>query len=651
MSAQTPHCYEFGDFRLDTKEKILFRDNQPIALRPKVFETLQVFVEHAGNLLGKDELIQTIWKDQFVEESNLTFTIKMLRRALNDDVHRPQFIETVPRRGYRFIAEVKPRFDTIPVKTEIAQTKPSANRFTRSPYLWLVAIAILLVITVVVVVQFARGNRGPSSSAPILSAAFKSAKLINPGSDVRAAITPDGKYVAYTNETGGKESIWLRQLETSENIQIVPPTDEQYLGLVISHDGNSLYFVRKTRTEPPTAAIYRVMTFGGIPVKIAEKTEGTVSVSPDDRQLSFMRCNYRDDDFCSLLTVDANGQNERRLLTRRRPIRLAGAQFSPDGRSIAFASGQSMNGGSEFELMLLDLATGAESLISPKTFFNITSLKWLVGGEGLLFTAIEILDGPRRIWQVSRISGEVKALTSDATNYEDISLDKTGAKLVATNVSNTFHLYIAPREDLNKTISLAAARTFSFGANGKILYAGDDGDIWMMNYDGGEQRQLTNSPYKDTTPCISSDGRYIFFASARSGSMQIWRMNADGSNQLQITHREGGRPIFITPDQHWVYFLSWLHGNLWKVSTEGAEESQVSGERIWRAAMSPDGKLLAYVFRAQDATDQFKLAVMSLESLKVSQSFPSTSPDSTISPIVWEPDSQSFDYFVHDTQN
>src|SRR5262249_5044452 len=99
MSAQRPHCYEFGNFRLDTKEKILFRDNQPIALRPKVFETLRVFVEHAGRLLEKDELMQQIWKDQFVEESNLTFNIKMLRRVLNDDAHQPRFIETVPRRG------------------------------------------------------------------------------------------------------------------------------------------------------------------------------------------------------------------------------------------------------------------------------------------------------------------------------------------------------------------------------------------------------------------------------------------------------------------------------------------------------------------------------------------------------------------------
>src|SRR5689334_12153346 len=107
MSEQIGSIYEFGDFRLDTKAKTLLRVDQPVPLTPKVFETLQFFLEHAGRLLEKDELMQGIWQDRFVEESNLTFNIKMLRKALQDDAQRPRFIETVPCRGYRFIAEVK----------------------------------------------------------------------------------------------------------------------------------------------------------------------------------------------------------------------------------------------------------------------------------------------------------------------------------------------------------------------------------------------------------------------------------------------------------------------------------------------------------------------------------------------------------------
>src|SRR2546422_10306813 len=93
MSAKTGHSYEFENFRLDSSEKILFCDDKPVSLTPKVFDTLQVFVEHAGRLLDKDELMQKIWQDRFVEESNLTFNIKMLRRPLHDAAHQPRPFE------------------------------------------------------------------------------------------------------------------------------------------------------------------------------------------------------------------------------------------------------------------------------------------------------------------------------------------------------------------------------------------------------------------------------------------------------------------------------------------------------------------------------------------------------------------------------
>src|SRR6185436_2625861 len=171
----------------------------------------------------------------------------------------------------------------------------------------------------------ARRNEAESKSVPILSAPFKSAKFVT-GGTVRAVMTPDGKYVAYTSESNGKESIWLRQLETADNIQVVLPTKSQYFGLAISPDGNALYFARRSEGEPHRI-IYRVMTFGGIPEKIAEDTESWIGVAPEGRQISFVRCKHEDADFCSLLLIDVDGKNERRLLTRQRPFRIGDNQF------------------------------------------------------------------------------------------------------------------------------------------------------------------------------------------------------------------------------------------------------------------------------------------------------------------------------------
>lgn len=106
MSQQSNDLYEFEGFRLDLAEKTLTRHGEVVSVTPKVFETLQLFLENAGHLVEKDELIRRLWPDRFVEESNLTFNIKMLRKALGDDATKPCFIETVPKRGYRFIAEV-----------------------------------------------------------------------------------------------------------------------------------------------------------------------------------------------------------------------------------------------------------------------------------------------------------------------------------------------------------------------------------------------------------------------------------------------------------------------------------------------------------------------------------------------------------------
>jgi DNA-binding winged helix-turn-helix (wHTH) protein len=104
ISKEAGPIYEFGDYRLDTSAKVLVRGGEPVALTPKVFDTLQYLMEHAGRLLEKDELMENLWHDRFVEDNNLTFNIKVLRRALHDDAHQPRFIETVPDAGivYRF---------------------------------------------------------------------------------------------------------------------------------------------------------------------------------------------------------------------------------------------------------------------------------------------------------------------------------------------------------------------------------------------------------------------------------------------------------------------------------------------------------------------------------------------------------------------
>jgi len=107
MSLAIGHVYRFGDFKVDTDQKVLLHKDKPRPLTPKVFDTLLVLIENSGRIVEKEKLMSRIWPDTFVEEANLTFNIQQLRKALGDDARHPQFIETVARRGYRFIAHVE----------------------------------------------------------------------------------------------------------------------------------------------------------------------------------------------------------------------------------------------------------------------------------------------------------------------------------------------------------------------------------------------------------------------------------------------------------------------------------------------------------------------------------------------------------------
>ena len=106
-SQQAKRLYEFGPFRIDTADRLLLRDGKPVPLKPKVVDTLLVLIENSGRVLEKDELIKTLWPDSFVEEGNLTQNIYVLRKALNSGAEGASYIETIPRRGYRFVGQVK----------------------------------------------------------------------------------------------------------------------------------------------------------------------------------------------------------------------------------------------------------------------------------------------------------------------------------------------------------------------------------------------------------------------------------------------------------------------------------------------------------------------------------------------------------------
>ena len=119
-SKAVKHFYEFGPFRLDLEQRLLSHEGETVALAPKVFETLVLLIEHKGRVVTKEDMMKTLWPDRYVEESNLTQNIFMLRKILGEGPGKAQYIETIPKRGYRFIGTVKE------TQEEVDQTEEEA---------------------------------------------------------------------------------------------------------------------------------------------------------------------------------------------------------------------------------------------------------------------------------------------------------------------------------------------------------------------------------------------------------------------------------------------------------------------------------------------------------------------------------------------
>ncbi len=641
--------FEFGEFFLDTNERVLLKNGKPVSITPKTFQLLLVLIENHGRIVEKDELMKTVWADSFVEEGNLTYTMRLLRKALADDSQNPRYIETVPRRGYRFIADVRETAnDSLP-----ENAAPSAvfqpvkkDSFERQRFRqFLFPTFIILIVSLIATGFWYSENKTGETDAPVLSAPFASEKLSTNGKVAYAVISSDGKNVIYTNELGGKQSVWIRQLESGNNVQIIPPSDEVYYGLALSPNGNFLYFSRKPRNIEGQADIYRVSIFGGVPAKIVSEAQGWMSISPDGEQISFVRCYYQTDENCSLWTADSSdGENERKLVSRQRPYRIGDNQISPDGRSVAFAVGQSENSANEFSLVEVDIESGEEREMTAQKFFNIKSVAWLPNRNGLLLTARTSHQRNFRIWHILPETREAFPLTNDSEIYSALSINQAASLIVSTQVKRNAKLLHFQTDDPSVKEVLADAAGGSFAPDKKIVYSSDmtgNSEIWSINADGSEQRQLTNDAAEDNKPVVSHDGNFIYFTSNRTGEAHVWRMNADGSDQTQITKNAGGFSLSVSPDGNRVFYQHGKNRTLWSVSTKDGAEVSVLEKEKYHFALSPDGLYTAY---SEKQGEERILMIVSLADKKTAKTFPTPVSKSRILEIAFLPDRKSIAY-------
>ena len=588
-------AFEFGGFVLDCQEQALLRDGKPVSLTPKAFLLLKTLVENQGRVIPKNELMEAVWPDSFVEEGNLSFTAYFLRKTLGDSSDAPRFIETVPRRGYKFIAPVTPvtvERKELNAEGSVSTADRSVDNNARQRRLALVLAAAAILFVAAFGIWFVTGAWS-DRAVPLLSEPFSVEQLSTSGNSAQAAISPDGKFVVYSDEAGEKQSLWLKNLDTSESVQIVPPSEDEYLGLTFSHGGSSIYFVRLPAGVHGLPSLYRIETVGGVPVKLADNVGKRISLTSDDRQMAFPRCRYRKDDFCSVVIADASGGNERKIMGTENGVHIGDVRFSPDGRALAVAAGRSYNDKNDSNIFEIDPETGRRRDIFEERFAEVGTLEWTPDGSGILFSASDFQDGKASIYLADRTTGKLKQLTRDAASYQALTVDRAAGKMIAIQQVPDFRLNFVSN---GTTAKLAVARDMDTLPGRHIIYSTFDGEIWSVNADGTEQRQLTKTRQAESSVRVSRDGKTIYFSTDESGNRQVWRMNADGSDRQQITRSVGGYPRAVTTDGKYLFYESTLDSVLHRVAADGSEEIAVHDKFLANPSVSPDGLFAAYFF-------------------------------------------------------
>ena len=491
---------------------------------------------------------------------------------------------------------------------------------------------------------------------------LKITRLTSTGKATRAAISPDGKYVAYAQDEGGQQSLWVTQVAVSNPNQIVPPADVDYDGLTFSRDVNFVYYVR-TDKDNPNGALYKAPVLGGQARKLLVNVSSPISLSPDGKQLAFVRedpsQNGGQREYAFMI-ANEDGSAEKKLAVHKISAGVfysrGGPAWSPDGRTIAYGQvhrmGDSGSGGYR-NVIAVRVADGVEQPITSQRWDGpltpFMRIVWLADNSGVLVTGAE-QETLHQIWYLAWPGNEARSLTDGLNDYEDISLTADSGTLSAVRSDRVVNLWIAPNGEARSARQITSgagredgSRGISWTPDGKIVYhstAGGNQNIWITEADGAGNKQLSPQALENSGPAVSPDGRYVVWASW-SGALGVWRMEIDGSNPKKLTARAARSP-HVSPDGKWVVY-SHPNNIVIKIPIDGGDEAQLTDKPAGGAVISPDGKLIACNYQ-EEATRQFKIAIIPFEGGPPTRVFDLLGGPNRS--LWWTPDGRAIAYIV-----
>jgi len=619
QSSRPSAFVRFAQFELDSRAGELRKDSRRIKLQEQPLQILALLLEHPGQVVTRDELREKLWpSDTFVDFNHgLNSAVARLREALADSAERPKYIETVARRGYRFIAPVDAPTQTVVAHAaERRSLSPMVRRLVVIP----AAAALLACATWFFVSRHVESSLSAPRVVPLTSL---------PDQAEGPTFSPDGNYVAFARFANSPEvsGIYVQQIADRHLLQLTKNEREFFCCPIWSPDGRYIAFSRFAKGGEHR--IYTVSAIGGAERKLfaGPPAHPPLDWSPDGRSIAFT-ARELDKETYSLYSISVESLETRKLSEPPADSQDWGPAFSPDGKQLAFIRMNSDLG----DIFLMPASGGEPRRLTFDHARFPTPPVWTRDGRSIVFSSTR--SGVPTLWRIPVSGGsptqvpEVGVVTIHPTvsprghrlAYEQIlgsssiwsmALGRIGKKNSGVQVAASKGWNRAPEfspdgqriafvSDRSGTMEIWSCgkdgsnlmRVTNFGVaqlpgpprwspDGQTITfdaaVGEHNAIFVMNVEGGLPRRLTHEESSNINPSWSHDGKWIYFASLRSGEWQIWKMPSAGGDPVQISKR-GGRAAFESADGKFIYYANAAGRDIWKLDLADGHESPVSPE-------------------------------------------------------------------------
>jgi serine/threonine protein kinase len=460
---------------------------------------------------------------------------------------------------------------------------------------------------------------------------FNITQVTNSNKAVVTAISPDGKYVLTVMNDNGLNSLWLRNVPTGSDTQIVSAS-ATIRSVSFSPDGNYVYFRKAENGINTDFNLYRTPVLGGTPQAVVHDVDSSITFSPDGRRMAYIRANDPEAGKYRLLSANLDGTDQKVLYIATLTFLARWLAWSPDGKKIAYPEFQPENalGG----INLFDLDTGK---VQALTFADkaIWEMVWSSAADGLF--VIYQQKGPnyghRQIGFVSISDGQLRPISRDTNSHATLTQSADGKTLATVQQKAVSNFYVLPGEGgTSPNVSPFASdgeqiQHFNWTTDGGLLTT-DGTRLVRRDATGKNPRQLVSDPAAGILDLSLCGAPYVVFPWAFPGgtnSIGIWRMNADGSGLAKLADGKFGETPACSPHQDWVYYQPDVK-QIWRVPLDGSGKPEtIPGSALSRAILlgrgmgiSPDGRTLAYLVEVLTSEQQNgieKIALLDLATL------------------------------------